>query len=90
MILNEDTECTQICATLAAIILYTEMILLFNIDFMVTQYFYSIILLGATIGGGHMINGIGSVDFNKKIINTVSIGALLCIGNYNLNKSLVI
>ena len=87
---QDKEDWTHYSATLAAMQTYTFTVLLCNIDFILTQYVYSIICLGFSIIANHIIYGIGTLAYNEKVFFTIIFVFFVSIGNYNLNKSIVL
>jgi hypothetical protein len=70
--------------------LYAGVLILFNVDFIVSQYVLGSILLIFSIVANHYIYEFGSVEYNEKTFISFMIVSLMAIGNYNLNKSIAL
>jgi Sec-independent protein secretion pathway component TatC len=89
-IIKSNEEIIEFSASFLSILTYAGFCMLYNIDFIITQYLLTTILVAISATANHFIYGIGSVDYMTTTSFTILIVLVFSIGNYNLNKGMVL
>jgi hypothetical protein len=80
----------EFSSTYASLLTYCGVCMLYNIDFIMTQYLMTIILVIISAISNHYIYGFGSTNSIRNLIFTICMVSMFSIGNYNLNKSIIL
>jgi hypothetical protein len=86
----DQEKILEFSSTFLSLVIHSAICMLYNIDFIITQYIFTSFLILVSLTVNHFIYEFGSTDYIRTTFFTISMVIIFSIGNYNLNKSIVL